>query len=371
LEDSFPLFATVTSVYEWLPIHFAARYSDDKHMIEYLLQCDPSSTKKLTSDNYTPLHLVCHNKTKGAIEVFDALLQADAEPARMKGGRDGDFPLHLACYGESEHVVASLLAAYPEGAAVASNDGYLAIYLAARYSSAAVLEMVFRANEAALRLTIDGGRENGGSIMHAAAGGVNSANVEFLHSVDPSLVTARNKNGNTPFLFAASCLSSFDVLRAVYACDPSAVGVVDDEGCLAFHHLLHLKPHFMLRRADGVLISAFEPLSDEAAQLRFLLKVYPQGASHVNNKGETPYSLCGHQRVSAYARRLVLMAAPSLDPAELHRVNYEARRQVLFLVFAAVSSHSTPTPSHRSNLLRRIHKLRGGPGLVRKIATFL
>jgi len=133
LEDFFPLFATSTPEYDELPIHFAARYSNDKHMIEYLLQCDPSSTKKRTFGSATPLHLACQNKTKGANQVFDALLEVDADPVRMRDG-SGRAPLYLACEGhlvEPEHVVASLLVAYPKGAALADFDGTFAIHVAA------------------------------------------------------------------------------------------------------------------------------------------------------------------------------------------------------------------------------------------------
>jgi hypothetical protein len=60
------------------------------------------------------------------------------------------------------------------------------------------------------------------------------------------------------------------------------------------------------------------------------------------------------------------MAAPALDPAELHRVNYEARRQVLFLAFTAVEATGEET------MLRRLRKHRDGTiNVVRVISSFL
>jgi len=108
----------------------------------------------------------------------------------------------------------------------------------------------------------------------------------------------------------------------------------------------------------------FEPLSDEAKSLRFLLKAYPQGASHANNAGRTPYSFC--LPAHAYARRLLLIAAPALDPVKLHRVNYEARRQVLFMAFSAVGEGGNEC------ILMKIKNHRDGTiNVVRLISSFL
>ena len=69
---------------------------------------------------------------------------------------------------------------------------------------------------------------------------------------------------------------------------------------------------------------------------------------------------------SLYARRLLLMAAPSLDPAELRQVNYEARRQVLFLAFAAVQEGGGQT------LVRRLRLHPDATiNVVRHISSFL
>jgi len=126
-----------------------------------------------------------------------------------------------------------------------------------------------------------------------------------------------------------------------------------------------------LRFITSLRDRTFDPLFDEAKCLRLLLKAYPQGASQLNNAGQTPYSILQYIKNSTYACCLLLMVAPSLDPALLRQVNYEARRQLLFLVFAAVSPPSPPPAPPRPNLLRRIHKSQGGPDLTRKIATFL
>jgi hypothetical protein len=290
------------------------------------------------------------NKSQGANQVFDALLEVDSDPVRMIAS-NGYTPLHIACEGdliEPGHVVATLLARYKEAAAVAKTNGCLAVHDAAQYSTKEVLEMVVEANMEGVKVVAG----TCGTAMHQAAGDKNVANVEYLHSLSPALIAIKSSIGSSPMHFAAS-LSNFAMLRGVFACDPLAVRVANNEGFLALHHLMS--------RSNKL---TFEPLSDEAKSLRFLLKAYPQGASHASNAGRTPYSRCLPAR--AYARRLLLMAAPALDPAELHRVNYEARRQVLFLAFSAVEAKGKET------MLRRLRKHRDGTiNVVRVISSFL
>jgi len=275
--------------------------------------------------------------------------------------QSGRVPLHFACKDrlvEPEHVVASLLVAYPKGAALADFDGTFAIHVAAEYSTTAVLDMVFKANEAALTKITTGWSHE--SVMHFAVSGQKLANIECLHALDPSLMAVRGNKGRTTLHMATSAICwnnfNFAAFNFVFACDPSAASVADNDGLLA----LHIIAYYL----SG-------PLSDEVKCLRLLLKAYPQGASHLDNDGETPYLICKNHDGPAYARRLLLMAAPSLDPALLRKYNYEARRHVLFLAFAAVSPPSPPPAPPRPNLLRRIHKSQGGPDLTRKIATFL
>ena len=71
------------------------------------------------------------------------------------------------------------------------------------------------------------------------------------------------------------------------------------------------------------------------------------------------------QTRQSYARRLLLIAAPTLDPAELARVTLcRSRRMALFLAFTAVvksqSGRKTKAP-----LLRRLVVATGGVDVLR------
>jgi hypothetical protein len=78
---------------------------------------------------------------------------------------------------------------------------------------------------------------------------------------------------------------------------------------------------------------------------------------------KTPYQIAIDKKLPVYYHRLLLRAAPTHNPAELHRLNYEARRMALFLAFKAT------TGSMNAPLLVR---LRGeSKDLVQRVVSFL
>ena len=56
----------------------------------------------------------------------------------------------------------------------------------------------------------------------------------------------------------------------------------------------------------------------------------------------TPYQLAVDMSLPPYYLRLLLCAAPNLNPAELHRLNYAERRMAMFMAFRAVTTGVTP-----------------------------
>ena len=107
--------------------------------------------------------------------------------------------------------------------------------------------------------------------------------------------------------------------------------------------------------------------TSEAADIfRWLLRLYPEAAGIEGGLGAlkaTPYQLAVCCEMPDYYRRLLLRAAPTLHPAELHRLNYNERRMAMFLAFRATTA-STQAP-----LLAR---LRGeNRDLVKRVVSFL
>ena len=76
-----------------------------------------------------------------------------------------------------------------------------------------------------------------------------------------------------------------------------------------------------------------------------LLHVYPEAAGIEGGHGflkKTPYQLAMDKELLPYYLRLLLRAAPNLNPTEFHRLNYEERRMAMFLAFRARTSETEP-----------------------------
>ena len=81
-------------------------------------------------------------------------------------------------------------------------------------------------------------------------------------------------------------------------------------------------------------------LSPWADAFRLLLRLYPEAAGTEGGRDytlTTPYGLAVMGCLPAYYRRLLLRAAPHLDPAELRRLHWEERRLAMFLAFTALA----------------------------------
>jgi hypothetical protein len=104
-------------------------------------------------------------------------------------------------------------------------------------------------------------------------------------------------------------------------------------------------------------------------KIRILLRYHPLAASAPSSKGDTPYSVAVSRGFPDTVKRLLLRADPSIDPAELHRLNYAERRMAMFLAFSAISSSATDSFAIR---LRRL-KTHAGTDmpLLRLVVSFL
>jgi ankyrin repeat protein len=100
--------------------------------------------------------------------------------------------------------------------------------------------------------------------------------------------------------------------------------------------------------------------------LRELLRCYPMAAGKENSKGITPYQIAVKEGMSTLIRRLLLRADPTIDPAELRRLNYEERRMAMFLVFSAIPKDIT------DSFVVRLRRLKNkDQSLLRLIVAFL
>jgi hypothetical protein len=92
-----------------------------------------------------------------------------------------------------------------------------------------------------------------------------------------------------------------------------------------------------------LLRSTISEVSDEGDCLRLLLRLYPAAGGIKDDHSSSPYDMAVSKNLSAYFIRILLAADPTIDPVRRHDLNFEARRQGMFLAFRALSSNVEPT----------------------------
>jgi hypothetical protein len=80
-------------------------------------------------------------------------------------------------------------------------------------------------------------------------------------------------------------------------------------------------------------------VSDEADCFRLFLRLYPALAGIKNGRGRRPYDLAVKLNLSVYFIRLLLVADPTIAPKKRRKLNFEARKEAMFLAFRALSTN--------------------------------
>jgi hypothetical protein len=219
------------------------------------------------------------------------------------------------------------MAAFKEGAMTENAKGVLPMHVAAHRSNSDTIRALHEAYQKAVTIDV----MDYGTPIHQAATRNDFLGVEVikvLHKIHPIGIQTPMKEGAWLPMHSACLLGSFSVIKMVHSIYPAAIRQRINSGELALH--------IMLRSPNRQFL---DPLSEDAEALRFILREYPT-ATGISSEGtqrrETPYAMSVRLDLPAYVRRLLLIACPSMDPTELHRLNYEARRGAVFLAFAAV-----------------------------------
>ena len=371
------------SLYCYSALHAACDLGQPtEELLKHLLQLDSLQTKKMTSGSgFTPLGYHCASSScsdrlitcllevdssaevvgdgiagclkstddSRMLERVDMLLKANPEAAKYRDG-DNENLLHLAArQGQLPpqlciNIMQRILAIRKDAVRKVDSQEWLPVQNAARLSTVEVMEFMLGLypesasvatgmSENLLLLAVSD-KENSTSVMEDK--------VRFLCSRYPAMVLQRDGNGFTP-LHAAIWNENIPAMQPL--CEAGG----REQVRLPVSHPTNndfwlnnrLPLHFLIS-SDSV--SLRDSLFSKAADcFRLLLRWYPEAAGiegGVNKK--TPYQLAVACNLPPYYRRLLLRAAPNLNPAELHRLNYAERRMALFLAFKAMSSNIDP-----------------------------
>ena len=370
--------------YSYSALHAACNLGQPtEELLKHLLQLDSSQTKKMPSDNgYTPLGylsersccsdslVACLLEVNSSAEVVgqairgclastdysrvlvrvEMLLTANPEAAKYHGS-NGINLLHIAArrkkllYQACIIIMKRILFSQKDAVKEVDSLGWLPVHTAARHNTVEVMEFLLGLYpESASVITTDRSE----NLMHLAVSDIVDANslmeakVRLLCSRYPAMMLQGDDEGDTP-LHAAICsrnISAAQILCEAGGQEQVRVPVAHpSEANFIYNGWLPL--HFLINWNSEALRNSL--FSKEADCFRKLLRSYPEAVVIESGTDEiTPYQLAIDKRLPPYYLRLLLRAAPDLNPAELHRLNYAERRMATFLAFTAVTSQKKP-----------------------------
>ena len=279
--------------------------------MDFLLKANPEAAKYRNSTGCNLLHVAAYNSLPFTlcIDVMKRIL-AIHKVAMREIDEDGWLPIHFVACRKTVEVMEFLLGLYPESASIITTD-----------ESCNHLHLTVRDTE------------NSTSVFEAK--------VRFLCTRYPQMILQKDCLGKTPL---HDVMISKSISTVYFLCEiggkeqfkepiahPSQASYWRN-GWLPLHLFIH-----------NLKVSLSESLiSEEADCFRMLLRCYPEAVGIMGGVGarhnKTPYQLAVDKKLPPYYLRLLLRAAPNLNPAELHRLNYEERRMAIFLAFSAVTS---------------------------------
>jgi hypothetical protein len=216
-----------------------------------------------------------------------------------------------------------ILDAYPDAVKNKTRYGkWYPLHQAALLCPLTAVQMVYEAYPKALYIF-----DKSGAPLHQAAHNRDGRVAAFLLAKYPGAIRIRNKeHGKLPLHLAAES-QAFAAFAVLYNSFPAAVGLP------FFHGRLILLIMFESKYYHALLT----PMSPWDKVVRHALQLCPTALATVRGDGETVYrssQMC-RSKTNPHFLRLILRAAPQLDPEELRRLNYEDRRGALYLLLFA------------------------------------
>ena len=262
------------------------------------------------------LHHCCSRSTLPSSVCISLMQRLVAiHPDVVKEEVQGKLPIHDAAASDcSVEVMEFLLGLYPESATIFTTET----------RRANLLHLVVRSN-----------------VKRAAK-------VSYLCSRYPEMIHQRNGEGKIPLHLALENsyldVPTVQLLFKVGGLELVRTPIVHPtKSSYSFNGWLPL--HSFMTSYSLRWSSSPSPLSDVAVFFRLMLRWYPEAAGTEAGNGtdkKTPYQLAVKNELDPYYLRLLLRAAPNLNPAELHRLNYAERRMAMFLAFKAAASDPEP-----------------------------
>jgi len=351
-------------------------------LLRLLVQLDPSQMKAITWFG-GPLGLLCQYADTLDERQFRCLVEADSSvevvhdgicryiekkstfndtlmrtvakllevnlAAALHKGDGGRNLAHVACFNSNKmaaddciEILKLVLTHHKDAMKEKDEDGKLPAHRAAQYGPVDVLDFVLGEYPEAAAV-VDSQVRN---LLHIVAGWEHSGSEDYrtvkarmLCAHYPDMMLQRNDDGYTPLHHSCRGNNVAAVRLLCEAGGREAVSAAVQHPTDPRHYLNGWLPlHSFVTFYAAILTK--EPLSAAADVFRLLLRLYPEAAGIKGGIGVgkmTAYQVALQYDLPAYYLRLLLRAAPDLNPAELCRLNWAARRQAMFVTFVAVA----------------------------------
>jgi ankyrin repeat protein len=249
---------------------------------------------------------------------------------------------HHACEhlrGELGVVVLSLFIAKNSTGVRVVRFGYLPIHYEAMYSSLDVLKLFQKAYPESLSMLGDDGNSSLHRVFHSLSNDI-TKKVQYLCDQCPAFIHQKNVNGHTPLHYTLIYGSELDVNSMICLCKVDETVVRDkwtpsNINYRRFQQLpLHLLITYKRPRSE---------ISKEADCFRLFLRLYSASAGIEDGHLISPYDLAVSENLSVYLISLLLNDDPTIDPVRRHNLNFDARRDGMFLAFRALSGNLQPS----------------------------
>ena len=319
----------------YLPIHYAARFSNSVELIQCMLKIYPANiTKVLEGEGMPLLYLSCRYNT---LVICEILLKADPSMLLVYDVH-GRSPFHGACIRGDLDVVELLMSHAPDIIKARLNVSSL-LPLHCCMGSKNCFELFMRVLEAypVAISTVAGAY---GTPLHTAVGYGRDEIVRYICTRHAKCASIPSSDKRLPLHDAMfSEEASMSVAKLVYEAYPQAISIggVDRELPI---HVLFTSEHTFKNETD---------LATD--KLRFILSKCPDCVSISRCPpffNQPAYQLSLSK--TTFVQRLVLRAKPDMNLQLYHKLNYTARRMGMFLGFAAKTADGSQCFMHRMQI---------------------
>jgi hypothetical protein len=301
--------------------------------------CDGIIGSMISNKSSSCQDIVPGSGNERIIDLLKILLNANSEVASY----DNSKIFHLACIhlrGRLGIAVLNLFLTKNGDGIKCFHNGLLPIHFAALYSTVNMLKFLCEAYPESLFTLVLVYERN---LLHMALydtenhSDVVVKKVKYLCEQCPQLIHMKDIDGDTP-LHGALCSDQSEAVRILLDIDESVVrdkctpSNTDDEDFdrLPLHLLINHR-------------SLTSKLTVEADCFRLFLRLFPASAGIKDGHSQSPYDLAVSKNLNKYFIRLLLANDPTIDPAKRKDLNFEARREGMFLAFRALSTTIEPT----------------------------